>query len=414
MDEYAWVEDRHGDVQAARYGGPSRAQVPRHHRTGAGRVLGLNDGLRIARFESAKAGGLIVLPAGKQRSRYVDDATARRLYTSSAKRLKTSATKDKDLDISADFIRIAASTWDTRDTTGHGASAEWIGHRFAVGERPDAPADAAEHRNSSGEEDVASDSGSEMEGESKGELLQREAKALDERTRRQPTDTDAWLRLAQLQADLLHVSTTKTRAYSKSHSESEKQQRAIAEVQISVLERALHADHRNASSTSLRTARLKITSKYSLWDHHTIEKEWFNEMDRARKILSDPVVSHASHAKGFVDACLSWLRWEMEEDGVSSVTKSLATCGRVIEAFKAAYFSTPHSTTKEVLEQAYLGVLKDVVKVFDEAGESWHCLMGRMDFWSYIPFVLTSSMPPYRLPGARNWCLASGQRAFSE
>ncbi|GAA5922599.1 uncharacterized protein JCM15063_003358 [Sporobolomyces koalae] len=83
-----FYESRKGDDLNIAYGGLHRGDVPRYRRDGAGRVLGLNEGLRITRETAYTGRGVEIAPLNRYKTpRYVDPSSARHLNDKNAKRI---------------------------------------------------------------------------------------------------------------------------------------------------------------------------------------------------------------------------------------------------------------------------------------------------------------------------------------
>lgn len=69
-----FYESRRGDENNIRYGGLHRGDIPRYRRAAGGKVLGLNDGLRITRETAYTGRGVEIAPLNRFRVRIASDA----------------------------------------------------------------------------------------------------------------------------------------------------------------------------------------------------------------------------------------------------------------------------------------------------------------------------------------------------
>lgn len=91
-DRPLFYESRRGDENNLRYGGLHRGDVPRYRRLGEGRVVGLNEGLRITRETAYSGRGVEVAPLNRFRVRGVISSSQKerpRLTLSSPRRRAT-------------------------------------------------------------------------------------------------------------------------------------------------------------------------------------------------------------------------------------------------------------------------------------------------------------------------------------
>ncbi|BGP44730.1 hypothetical protein JCM10450v2_000544 [Rhodotorula kratochvilovae] len=277
-----FYESRRGDENNLRYGGLHRGDVPKYRRLGGGRVLGLNEGLRITRETAYTGRGVEIAPLNRFRTpRYTDSSSFRHLTDKNTKRLilrprqtprvlgepaTSSPPADPFLtsttDDTSEFV-----AFDRERTTAE--KLEQLEHEEGTDYRSVAglikPADLAEASDT--EDDLFSGLGISG-GESHAERLRRRNLELDRALRSDPRDIPRWLEFVALQDEIAQSSFSgggAKRALSKAERAS------TSEVKLAILARAL-AVPENASAEELLLAQLRAAAEVE--DAQAVLKRW--------------------------------------------------------------------------------------------------------------------------------------------
>ncbi|GJN91570.1 hypothetical protein Rhopal_004593-T1 [Rhodotorula paludigena] len=260
-----YYESRRGDENNLRYGGLHRGDVPRYRRFGAGRIIGLNEGLRITK-ETAYTG------RGVETPRYTDSSSLRHLTDKNTKRLILQPRQNPQA-LGEPVAGPAASepffpegdaefvAFDRERTTAE--KIDKLEHEEGVDYRSVAglikPSDFAES-SSEDEDDIFSGLGISG-GESQRDYLKRRNVELDRALRDKPTDVELWLEFVALQDEFAQSSFAGGSSSAAAKRALSKAERAsTSEIKLSILARAL-AVPANASSERLLLKQLEAAAE---------------------------------------------------------------------------------------------------------------------------------------------------------
>ncbi|PWN30309.1 DUF1740-domain-containing protein [Jaminaea rosea] len=333
LDPSLGLIDKAGDSLSARYGSPEQSKVAKYKRSGSGVILGLDESLRILPEKSASqstATGVLVGPKDAHRKGKSLLQDWERMKRRSGKRLATPRGAGMQRD--EDFVSLGASR------------KQRVSQATAVVD----PLQAGHGENRSSSETGSSDD--ENRGSYDPRLRQR-LSDLDAVTRERPDDVQAWLELAQLQSRLVETGLSNSvngddedkseRLKPSSSSRHRSNLRGLAEVQLSILNRARSSHPTCKTSVEIGLARLRVIISHALEAPAVIEKEW-------RRILpSDPQVVWPRY-----------LEWRCCESGYSTHD---VVDGAFAEAFGA--LSERHDATGTLI-----GLQQRLVKVLPSGG----------------------------------------------
>ncbi|GAA6015188.1 hypothetical protein JCM11491_000498 [Sporobolomyces phaffii] len=271
-----FYESRKGDDLNIVYGGLHRGDVARYRRQGAGRVLGLNDGLRISRETAYTGRGVEIAPLNRYKTpRYVDPSSAKYLTDKNTKRVALLPRRPPPRqvlgespgpplppppppeDVDAPFIAFLPEP-------SHSDKLSALEYE-----------DGAEYRSIAGqirESDLESDSepeaGADVDGfanlgisggESQDEYLKRRNLELDRALRENPRDVEGWLEFVEFQDEVAQRSFVGSSLSSK-RALSQNERTSTAEIKLAILTRALAVEG-NEGTERLLLAFLKAAAQ---------------------------------------------------------------------------------------------------------------------------------------------------------
>jgi hypothetical protein len=265
--------------------------------------------------------------------------------------LKTNRSQASSFDSGKSFVPLSSNEYEREEENVD----TYIGYEFA-----------GTNKKGDTSEQSDDDSGSQQSGETSSDEsavspqieLQKRLKMLDNKVRTDPSDITSWLALVTIQEEVVDLAIRQdgTKA-SESDKTRSKTQASIAEIQLSVLERALRAHSSNATAIPLTLTKLEVAATTRVWDSSRTEKEW-----------RLAIASHASDWDAFNQLWSSFLNWKMK-DGDSFVLKNmLQTYSEALSAFRAAYFREPEVHIKLSMEKTALKIVKQVVDMLLQAG----------------------------------------------
>ncbi|CAO1628330.1 unnamed protein product [Parajaminaea phylloscopi] len=296
--------DLHGDILSAKYGSPEQSKVPRFRRSGHGRLLGLSSAFRLESRESSSHG--LVVSGYRSRSAYGTTSLDWQQLQRAGRHF-VGAADHRPPPSGEDFIALEFNHSDSE------LSVEDQG----VDEATDG---------GSGSDDVARRPPSQL-----NRLLERTSA----KTRTSPADVAAWLTLADMQESLSEQAST---AGNTSHGVGDgarngsrsRDKRAVAEVQLAVLDKARRAHESNRDAVSLQLARLYLVGERHLWDREQLLREWQKMLTRLSSANSD------ASPQEKVQAWTQYIDWRMAESG-------FATC----DLLEACATALTHLRTEE-------------------------------------------------------------------
>ncbi|KAK4687670.1 nuclear exosome regulator NRDE2, partial [Tremellales sp. Uapishka_1] len=242
-----FFEDKVGDSDVKRYGIASAKSVPRYHRNGQGRILGLSAGIRVVNNKKKTERGLEVAPLGRPSiprysSKTLDGAVAnlKRILLRPANDVE--ADHDLDLDFLKFTIPSARPLRSTEDLPSY---------RDVSIPQPE-PED--EDEIDIIPESLGTLTTLEQELQTRKTEAERYAKA-------NPTDIDAWITLCKLHTDTGDGGSVK----------------ANAEITLSILSKAFKADSRNDDSAKLHRAYLRAAEGFL--PPQKVDQRWKNVLE---------------------------------------------------------------------------------------------------------------------------------------
>ncbi|BGP52880.1 hypothetical protein JCM8202v2_000437 [Rhodotorula sphaerocarpa] len=282
-DRPVYYESKRGDENNLRYGGLHRGDVPRYRRVAGGKVLGLNDGLRITKETAYTNRGMEIAPVNRFRTpRYVDSSSLRHLTDKSTKRIflrpRTSpravGEKADDAELpevesaaESDFVALPRerTTAEKIDQLEH---EEGTDYRSAAGLIK--PADLAEASSDEEGDDLFSGAGISG-GESHSEYLRRRNVELDRALRDAPNDIDKWLEFVKFQDELAQTGFSETGTSGAKRTLSKGERASTSEIKLAILDRAL-AVPGNADAEPLLLAQLEAAAEIE--EPQRVLKRW--------------------------------------------------------------------------------------------------------------------------------------------
>lgn len=309
----AWFNDPVGDKDAVRYGTHSSHSAPRYHRDGSGRVFGLNDGLRIIFSRDRTEKGIEIAPKGRP---YIPRYSSRTLDGSASKHLGRLLLRPKDdgpFDPEGSFITFG-------------------GPSRRVKEEETVPDYRSIDREENEEDDLRALELTLSGFDTVEQDIRRQTAEMERYLQLHPTDVDAWIRYSTLH---LKMSPDLARQAANPSIDPLKlpQNRATAEITLSILSRALEAHPDNFSSISLHIAYIKAAEKF--WERGQITRRWQNVLrelgDRATR------ANDSKLQEGMMDLWLGYIEWQegegfgkmdakAEEAGVDGVIDVYTKC----------------------------------------------------------------------------------------
>uniref|UniRef100_A0A0K3C9N5 BY PROTMAP: gi/647394756/emb/CDR35990.1/ RHTO0S01e11694g1_1 [Rhodosporidium toruloides] n=1 Tax=Rhodotorula toruloides TaxID=5286 RepID=A0A0K3C9N5_RHOTO len=280
-DKPVFYESRRGDPNNLRYGGLHRGDVPKYRRVGAGKVIGLNDGLRITRETAYSGRGVEIAPVNRFKTpRYVDPASLRHLTDKNAKRLILRPAQPKEPRAVGAPGTPPAASFDPFQPSAdeNGLTTEYVAleRERTTAEKLDKleHEEGTDYRSIAGlvkSSDLAESSDDEEAddlfgglgisgGESHADYLKRRNLELDRALRDDPSNVDKWIEFVDFQDEVAQSSFVGASASSAAKRALSKAERAsTSEIKLAILERAL-AHPGNANSERLILAQLRAAN----------------------------------------------------------------------------------------------------------------------------------------------------------
>ncbi|KAK4054854.1 hypothetical protein OIV83_000778 [Microbotryomycetes sp. JL201] len=353
-----YYSDKRGDELNIQYGSLHRGSVPKYRRLGAGRVLGLNDGLRITKETAYTGRGVEVAPIrncqasetrpGRVKSkltpcdlqtpRYIDSRAARHMINKHVKTIRLQLkpkeplrpvlgeavdvdqlleSKDPFTDDSVDPSRFVPFEPEpsVEDKIAALEHEEGQDYRSVAGKvRAEDLAHIKDFESDEGIDDDEFAGLGVSGGESQHELFKRRNTECDRAVRANPKDVRKWIEFADLQDEIARhtfFGTSTTRAFSKAERAS------TSEIKLSILERALAVEG-NAGSEQLILAHLKAAA--DLWDPARVLQRW-SSMLRSNPNLTGLWIEY-----------VSWRQTTASNFSVKGIIDVFAECFEVLTA----------------------------------------------------------------------------------
>ncbi|GAA6004312.1 hypothetical protein JCM10207_000663 [Rhodosporidiobolus poonsookiae] len=272
IEKPLFYSSRRGDDFNIRYGGLHRGDIPKYRRTGFGKVLGLNEGLRITKESAYTGRGVEIAPQNRFKTpRYVDRSSYRHLTNRNSKRLVLAprqpiqALGEKadpddepaDSDPQPDFLSLPRelSTEEKLAKLEHEAGTDYRSVSGLI--KASDLAEAADDDSDSDEFDGLGITG----GESYADHLRQRNLDLDRALRDNPRDVPQWLAFVDLQDEVAQSSfsgATSSAAARRALSKAERT--SVSELKMAILDRALEVPD-NADSEELLLAQLRAAAE---------------------------------------------------------------------------------------------------------------------------------------------------------
>lgn len=228
----------------------------------------------------------------------------------------------------------------------------YLGHEFAGTYRKLSPeqSDDSEKSDSDGIDDADNDTLSPQE-----ELKSR-LRNLDNRVRADPSDTTSWLSLVHIQKELIEMTVRQDKSKSNRREEYSVQ-RSIAEVQLSVHDRALLAHPSNATCIPLIMAKLDVAASSGAWDARRLEREW-----------KQAIASCASDWETTATMWNSYLTWKISDSVTFTFRGILEVFADILDTFRGHMFRQEKgSEAREPMEITSLDMISRLVQIMIEA-----------------------------------------------
>ncbi|KAK4703296.1 nuclear exosome regulator NRDE2, partial [Phenoliferia sp. Uapishka_3] len=269
-----FYSDRRGDEYNIRYGSLHKGDVPRYRRLGAGRIVGLNSGLRITKESAYTNRGLEVgAHTGYRTPRYTDPRSANYTTSLHTKRLfilsqnkASSTTEDPFLATSTDPARFVK--FEPQQTFPEKLMTlefeEGQDYRSIAGMIK--PSDFEEEESEEAGDDAFDGLGIEG-GESRDAYLKRRNIELDRSLRENPQDEDQWIAFVEFQDEVALSSF----GGSTQRTLSTTERRTTSEIKLSILTRALSHPENRASEKLLRAF---LNTAAQIWEAKDVLEKW--------------------------------------------------------------------------------------------------------------------------------------------
>ncbi|BGO94695.1 hypothetical protein NBRC10512_004875 [Rhodotorula toruloides] len=373
-DKPVFYESRRGDPNNLRYGGLHRGDVPKYRRVGAGKVIGLNDGLRITRETAYSGRGVEIAPVNRFKTpRYVDPASLRHLTDKNAKRLILRPAQPQDLRAlgepgthRAAFDPFQPSVDENGLTTEYVAlererttaqKLDKLEHEEGTDYRSIAglvkASDLAESSDDEDSDDLFGGLGISG-GESHADYLKRQNLELDRALRDHPSNVDKWIEFVDFQDEVAQSSFVGASALSAAKRALSKAERAsTSEIKLAILERAL-AHPGNAKSEQLILAQLRAAS--DIEDPKRVLQRW-----------KEALMAHPD----LTGLWIEYVSWRQTTWSTFSVTD-------VVDVFEESFVvladamsgEEPGSSAREMLEANAVYLLLRFCLMLRQAGKS--------------------------------------------
>ncbi|KIM33854.1 hypothetical protein M408DRAFT_325432 [Serendipita vermifera MAFF 305830] len=264
----AYYVDKRGDMGNLTYGTLDRRDVPKFHRAGRGKVLGLSSVWNITRGSGNKE--VVIERRDRRKVPRYTDSKSRKLLVDGPRRLLT--IPDNPDTTSYEFIALSKHK-KLEDADVHDS--------YRSIERKKSYESGSDH--SSHDSSSSSDSPQHTL-----TAEQHTIKTLEARVTSSPTDVESWLKLLDLSLKSLPLSTKRAT-------------QARAEISISLIRRAIDTHPENSLSLQLRLLYVEHGSE--LWTAKELQEEW-------ERLLSSLGTPQSPPGKRAV-VWLNWLEWRL-------------------------------------------------------------------------------------------------------
>ncbi|KAM0754939.1 DUF1740-domain-containing protein [Meredithblackwellia eburnea MCA 4105] len=290
-----FYSDRRGDEFNIKYGSLHKGDIPRYWRLGAGRVIGLNSGMRITR-ESAYTGKDLQVGANTtyRTPRYVDSRAARHTTDRYIKRVKLIAPKKQPqiLGVSNELSAVATTdasedpflpsmddgdrfvSFDVERSFAEKLSTtefeQGQEYRSISGQLKTSDLELGRFANDVEEDEDFAQLGIEG-GESQDDYIKRRNIEIDRQLRQEPENVNLWIEFVDFQDEVI-LSSSINDGGSNNRKMNKEERASTSEIKLSILNRALGAAPSNSSSEKLLLLFLRTAGQ--LWDSPTLLAKW--------------------------------------------------------------------------------------------------------------------------------------------
>ncbi|WWC86471.1 uncharacterized protein L201_001348 [Kwoniella dendrophila CBS 6074] len=299
-----------GDRDAIRYGSTSSSTMPRYHREGKNRILGLNAGLRIIYSRDRTQKGVEIAPMGKP---YVPRYNSRQTESAASQHLRRILLVPSE---TSSFFDPFASYVDFEIQPVRRDENDLPAYRDIS--KPQAEEDDFEH------ESIQNAIGSYTTLE---EEVRKKTIETEEYLRSNPNDIDKWIEYSQLHLRLSPDRLTYNDNISSSD-QSKSKTKSEAEITLSILSKALDASINNFNSVQLHLAYLKAAEHF--WPKEKVTSRWKNVLSE----LSEKNKGKHDIQIEMMDLWLNYISWcegqgfskSGDQNGVDEVIEVYEEC----------------------------------------------------------------------------------------
>lgn len=181
---------------------------------------------------------------------------------------------------------------------------------------------------------------------------------LDGKVRADGSDIDSWLAIVDMQEQVVEMNLTRVERTDLNLTEERSVLvQSIAEVQLSVLERASRAHPSNAANFSLLKAKLDVAVASRLWDSNRMEKEWRHA-----------IISCSSDWPASFQLWSSFLTWKVSNGDSFAIDDVRKDFAEALDALRGILFQQDELEKKVAREKICLSLVREFVDVLLQAG----------------------------------------------
>ncbi|GAA5826903.1 hypothetical protein JCM11251_002152 [Rhodosporidiobolus azoricus] len=380
-EEPVFYTSSRGDFANLQYGGIHRGDIPRYSRYGGGKVLGLNEGLRITRETAFTGRGVEVAPMHRFKTpRYVDSSSYRHLTNRNSKRLVLAPRQapairalgekpdssflvsddEENENPQPDFLALPRelSTQQKLSKLEHEAGTNYRSVGGLV-----KPSDLATMSDDEEGADDPDDDGYNAlgitGGESHTDYLRRRNLEIDRSLRDDPRNVKLWLEFVAFQDEVAQSSFTGATSSTASKRALSKAERAsTSEIKLSILERALSAAPDNRSSEPLLLAQLEAAA----------------EVEDSKKVLERWKTALYEHP-ALTGLWIEYVSWRQTQWATFEVKEVIRVFEESLEVLKAAMDGEElKSSARDMLEANAIYLFLRLCLMLRQAGYSERAL----------------------------------------
>lgn len=280
-----------------------------------------------------------------QRTRYTDHNGKGESSSKPPKRLKTESIASS-LGSGKSFVALNKANLrrsERQDT--------YLGHEFAGTNRTTSSEQSEDSEDPNSSEDADDD-----DTVSPQEEIRSRLKILDNKVRADASDATSWLALVLIQKEVIEMTINEDRSTKHTRGKSSVQ-KSIAEVQLSVLERAMLAHPHNTTSIPLLMAKLDLAASSRAWDAERLEREW-----------KQAIASCASNCNTSVAMWSSYLSWRISDSATFTFRGTLEFFAEALLSCRGHLFrQEKDSEARQRIELSCLEMIERLVRLMVEA-----------------------------------------------